>query len=223
MLRPFGHMLITPSGIVAGLRGRRPTRRCWWSMTAPLGHFTRPTALPRRNPLRLWADSPGNRPGRGGWHRSSGVSPALGRILPCSRPGSPGGSACFGGAALPLGLSPGLPTTASRACRQSGVTRCVTLIRYGPSLSGATGGPRCLDGKGRGHGARPHRVNLPILPSRRSPVAKLSAHSGKTGGGGRIRTCDLQVMSLTSYRAAPPRHPWRILLKRAGAEAPGQV
>jgi hypothetical protein len=25
------------------------------------------------------------------------------------------------------------------------------------------------------------------------------------GCGGRIRTCDLQVMSLTSYRAAPPR------------------
>ena len=29
--------------------------------------------------------------------------------------------------------------------------------------------------------------------------------SGKIGCGGRIRTYDLQVMSLTSYRAAPPR------------------
>ena len=28
---------------------------------------------------------------------------------------------------------------------------------------------------------------------------------GRLSGGDRIRTCDLEVMSLASYRAAPPR------------------
>jgi hypothetical protein len=40
------------------------------------------------------------------------------------------------------------------------------------------------------------------------------------GCGGRIRTCDLQVMSLTSYRAAPPRGEgscWVVVVVREGA------
>ena len=36
-------------------------------------------------------------------------------------------------------------------------------------------------------------------------LCKHSVHKGLSGCGGQIWTDDLQVMSLTSYRAAPPR------------------
>ena len=40
---------------------------------------------------------------------------------------------------------------------------------------------------------------------RHSPSRKVASSSDQTGSGGRIRTCDLRVMSPTSYRTAPPR------------------
>lgn len=36
-------------------------------------------------------------------------------------------------------------------------------------------------------------------------LAVFQSHNRKTSGADRIRTCDLEVMSLASYRAAPPR------------------
>ena len=48
-------------------------------------------------------------------------------------------------------------------------------------------------------------LNFLLLLSIIKEIKLLLIVSYKIGSGGRIRTCDLQVMSLTSYRAAPPR------------------
>src|SRR4051812_36221381 len=61
----------------------------------------------------------------------------------------------------------------------------------------------------------------PILHDRRWSGDELGTGSLReaSGCGGRIRTCDLQVMSLTSYRAAPPR----VLAPLAGLRLAGRV
>ena len=41
-----------------------------------------------------------------------------------------------------------------------------------------------------------------------------ASSQNRLNGGGRIRTCDLEVMSLASYRAAPPRDGCAVLDKR---------
>ncbi len=45
---------------------------------------------------------------------------------------------------------------------------------------------------------------IQCVPKTQSPPTSM-VNGRKIGCGGRIRTYDLQVMSLTSYRAAPPR------------------
>jgi hypothetical protein len=49
----------------------------------------------------------------------------------------------------------------------------------------------------------------------------LLSYGADFGCGGRIRTCDLQVMSLTSYRTAPPREDQRAWPRAAGRKATG--
>ena len=56
--------------------------------------------------------------------------------------------------------------------------------------------------------AGPLPVNVVLrefLTNRGVATKNLPTGVGRLSGGDRIRTCDLEVMSLASYRAAPPR------------------
>jgi hypothetical protein len=65
---------------------------------------------------------------------------------------------------------------------------------------------------------RDHTAPLCVFVSNLCPTAKMNSSRerenpricrGFSNSGGRIRTCDLRVMSPTSYRTAPPRAAWR--------------
>ncbi len=65
-------------------------------------------------------------------------------------------------------------------------------------------------GVGKGAEIRPRGCHMVAIGIQCNEAARISPpyridKAGLFGCGGRIRTCDLQVMSLTSYRTAPPR------------------
>ncbi len=88
----------------------------------------------------------------------------------------------------------------------SGLERCNPARIGGPELSlWKRGGARTVDAYRRNTGRA-----LGILrrvsgrAQKKTPRSRISLPWGFSGAG-RIRTCDLEVMSLASYRAAPPR------------------
>ena len=58
------------------------------------------------------------------------------------------------------------------------------------------------------------RARGPGWAQEKTPGSRISRLRGSSGAG-RIRTCDLEVMSLASYRAAPPRVVGNIFIGRA--------
>lgn len=57
--------------------------------------------------------------------------------------------------------------------------------------------------------AMENRREMPVT-TRNPTGSKITGCGVIQSGGDRIRTCDLEVMSLASYRAAPPRVRWSV-------------
>ena len=143
------------------------------------------------------------------WHRTPGaVPPSLGleRRDP-NRWGSPTGSQPPAGIALRGGLR---PRCLAGAHPGAGAAREKSLLRPGAQRGSVQRMPGQRPHECRGHRRRtgspePGPQTAPAPPPSGRGRSETADSASPRSSGGRIRTCDLWVMSPASYRAAPPR------------------